>query len=92
MQLREILDLDAMLSKDPAPESLSDDDDGSAGEISEKNAGPSFKDEPEPEGEHSLQRLRRGVGPRCGGAVRCDGRGPHGGLSLSLGAAPRLHS
>ena len=28
MQLREILDLDAMLSKDPAPESLSDDDDG----------------------------------------------------------------
>ncbi|TKD50795.1 RNA polymerase sigma factor RpoD [Sphingomonas baiyangensis] len=48
MQLREILDLDAMLSKDPAPESLSDDEDGD-GEISEKNAGPSFKDEDEPE-------------------------------------------
>jgi RNA polymerase primary sigma factor len=44
MQLREIIDLDAMLSKDPAPENLSDDDDG-AGEISEKTAGPSFKDE-----------------------------------------------
>ena len=49
MQLREIIDLDAMLSKDPAPENLSDDDDGSDGEISEKNAGPSFKDEDEPE-------------------------------------------
>jgi len=44
MQLREILDLDAMLSKDPAPESLTDDDDAS-GEISEKTAGPSFKEE-----------------------------------------------
>ena len=44
MQLREILDLDAMLSKDPAPEALSDDDEGEA-EISEKTAGPSFKDE-----------------------------------------------
>ncbi len=44
MQLREILDLDAMLSKDPAPESLTDEDDDD-GEISEKNAGPSYKEE-----------------------------------------------
>jgi RNA polymerase primary sigma factor len=52
MQLREILDLDAMLSKDPAPESLSDDEDGDDdGEISEKTAGPSFKDEDEVEEE-----------------------------------------
>ncbi len=52
MQLREILDLEAMLSKDPAPESLSDDDDGDDdGEISEKTAGPSFKDEDEVEEE-----------------------------------------
>ncbi|MGH6617775.1 RNA polymerase sigma factor RpoD [Sphingomonas sp.] len=50
MQLREILDLDAMLSKDPAPESLTDDEDGEgSGEISEKTAGPSFKEEDEPE-------------------------------------------
>lgn len=50
MQLREILDLDAMLSKDPAPESLSDDEDADDnGEISSKNAGPSFKEEEEPE-------------------------------------------
>ena len=49
MQLREILDLDAMLAKDPAPENLSDDDNGEDdnGEISEKTAGPSFKDEDE---------------------------------------------
>tara|TARA_R110000782_G_scaffold167129_8_gene259253 strand:- start:2182 stop:4227 length:2046 start_codon:yes stop_codon:yes gene_type:complete len=51
MQLREILDLDAMLSKDPAPESLSDDDTGDDGEISEKTAGPSYKDEEEVESE-----------------------------------------
>ena len=52
MQLREILDLEAMLSKDPAPESLSDDDDGDDdGEISEKTAGPSFKEEEEVEDE-----------------------------------------
>jgi RNA polymerase primary sigma factor len=48
MQLREIIDLDAMLSKDPAPESLTDDDSGD-GEISEKTTGPSFKAEEEPE-------------------------------------------
>ncbi len=51
MQLREILDLDAMLSKDPAPESLSDEESDDDGEISEKTAGPSFKEEEEPEEE-----------------------------------------
>jgi len=48
MQLREILDLDAMLSKDPAPESLTDEEDGD-GEISEKTAGVTFKEDAEPE-------------------------------------------
>jgi RNA polymerase primary sigma factor len=51
MQLREILDLDAMLSKDPAPESLEDGAEDDDGEISEKTAGPSFKEEDEPEEE-----------------------------------------
>ncbi len=51
MQLREIMDLEAMLSKDPAPENLSDDDDGSDDEISEKNAGVSFKEEDDVEEE-----------------------------------------
>ncbi|MCE7797437.1 RNA polymerase sigma factor RpoD [Sphingobium sufflavum] len=51
MQLREILDLDAMLSKDPAPESLNEDGEEADAEISEKTAGPSFKEEEEPEEE-----------------------------------------
>src|SRR5215217_3234309 len=48
MQLREILDLEAMLSKGPTPEqvaSAEEDDDT----ISESTAGPSFKEEEEPE-------------------------------------------
>jgi RNA polymerase primary sigma factor len=53
MQLREILDLDAMLSKDPAPESLSDEDEDDNGEISEKTAGPSYKEEEDVEEEES---------------------------------------
>ncbi|MFV0644344.1 MAG: RNA polymerase sigma factor RpoD [Sphingomonadaceae bacterium] len=50
MQLREILDLDAMLSKEPPvdkmEEGAEDDDDG---EISEETAGPSFKEDEEEE-------------------------------------------
>src|SRR3546814_17353205 len=50
MQLREILDLDAMLSKEPPvdkmEEGAEDDDDG---EISEKTAGPTYKEEEEVE-------------------------------------------
>ena len=50
MQLREILDLDAMLSK--APESLTDDgEEEGDGEISEKTAGVSYKEEEEVEDE-----------------------------------------
>ncbi|KMS59502.1 RNA polymerase sigma factor RpoD [Novosphingobium barchaimii LL02] len=52
MQLREILDLDAMLTKEPAPESLNEDGESSDdGEISEKTAGPSFKEEDDVEEE-----------------------------------------
>jgi len=48
MQLREILDLEAMLSKGPTPEQVeaAENDDDT---ISEKTAGPSFKEEEEPE-------------------------------------------
>ena len=49
MQLREILDLDAMLNKDPAPESLTEDGEEDNGEISEAAAGPSYKEEEEVE-------------------------------------------
>ncbi len=48
MQLREILDLDAMLSKEPAPENMEEDEDDD-GEISEKTAGPSYKEDEEEE-------------------------------------------
>ena len=52
MQLREILDLDAMLSKEPPPENLSEDgEDDADGEISESVAGPSYKEEEEVEDE-----------------------------------------
>ncbi|MDB5697531.1 MAG: polymerase sigma factor RpoD, partial [Alphaproteobacteria bacterium] len=44
MQLREILDLDAMLSKGPTPEQVEGDEEA-GGEITEKTAGPSYKEE-----------------------------------------------
>jgi RNA polymerase primary sigma factor len=54
MQLREILDLDAMLSKEPQPENLNEDgEDENDGEISEATAGPSFKEEEDVEEEES---------------------------------------
>src|SRR3954453_12709815 len=49
MQLREILDLDAMLSKGPTPEQVESAEEGSEDEISEKTAGPSYKEEEEVE-------------------------------------------
>ena len=47
MQLREILDLEAMLSKGPTAEQINEDGEGGEddGEISEKTAGPSIKEE-----------------------------------------------
>ncbi len=50
MQLREILDLEAMLSKGPTAEQLTETEEGGTsaeGEISEKVAGPSIKEEEE---------------------------------------------
>ncbi|MBO9622780.1 MAG: RNA polymerase sigma factor RpoD [Sphingomonas sp.] len=49
MQLREILDLDAMLSKGPSAEQVEGAEDDDSGEISEKTAGATFKEEEEPE-------------------------------------------
>ena len=54
MQLREILDLEAMLSKGPTAEQVDgaeEGGEGDEGEISEKTAGPTFKEEEEPEEE-----------------------------------------
>jgi RNA polymerase primary sigma factor len=53
MQLREILDLDAMLSKEPKPENLTEEGEDDSGEISEATAGPSYKEEDDVEEEES---------------------------------------
>ncbi|NVD43736.1 RNA polymerase sigma factor RpoD [Qipengyuania atrilutea] len=50
MQLREILDLDAMLSKEPPADKMTDDaEDDDDGEISEETAGPTIRDDDEDE-------------------------------------------
>jgi len=49
MQLREILDLDAMLSKEPPVEKMEEDEEDDSGEISEATAGPSIRDDDEVE-------------------------------------------
>ena len=51
MQLREILDLDAMLSKEPPADKMAEDaeDDDDDGEISEETAGPTIRDDDEDE-------------------------------------------
>jgi RNA polymerase primary sigma factor len=56
MQLREILDLEAMLSKGPTAEQLTESEQGAGsegGEISEKVAGPTIKEEEDIEEEPS---------------------------------------
>src|SRR5690242_2411681 len=55
MQLREILDLEAMLSKGPTAEQISESEEGEDddGEISEKTAGPTIKEEEDVEEEES---------------------------------------
>jgi RNA polymerase primary sigma factor len=66
MQLREILDLDAMLSKEPQPENLSEDGEVEGdGEISEATAGPSFKEEEEPEEEPADDEDEDGIERRA---------------------------
>ncbi|WP_298466287.1 RNA polymerase sigma factor RpoD [uncultured Erythrobacter sp.] len=47
MQLREILDLDAMLSKEPPPDKMEEENEDDDGEISEETAGPTIRDDDE---------------------------------------------
>ncbi len=51
MQLREILDLDAMLSKEPPADKMAEDADDDDGEISEETAGPTIRVDDEVEDE-----------------------------------------
>jgi RNA polymerase primary sigma factor len=65
MQLREILDLDAMLSKEPPVEKMEEEnEEADSGEISEATAGPSFKEEEEPEEEEEDPELDEDGEPR----------------------------
>ncbi|WP_324260403.1 RNA polymerase sigma factor RpoD [Altererythrobacter sp. H2] len=56
MQLREILDLDAMLSKEPPVDKMEEgaEDDDDNGEISEATAGPTIREDDEVEEEESI--------------------------------------
>ncbi len=47
MQLREILDLDAMLSKEPPVDKMEEENEDDSGEISEETAGPTIRDDDE---------------------------------------------
>ena len=49
MQLREILDLDAMLSKEPPPDKMEEENEEDDGSISEETAGPTIRDDDEVE-------------------------------------------
>jgi RNA polymerase primary sigma factor len=64
MQLREILDLDAMLTKGPSAEQVESAEDDDTGEISEKTAGTSFKEEEEPEEEAAADEDEDGLTER----------------------------
>ncbi|WP_310533384.1 RNA polymerase sigma factor RpoD, partial [Novosphingobium sp.] len=65
-QLREILDLDAMLSKEPAPEALTEDgEEEGSGEITEATAGPTFKEEEEVEEEPADEEDEEGIERRA---------------------------
>ncbi|MCH8615481.1 RNA polymerase sigma factor RpoD [Sphingomonas sp. SM33] len=74
MQLREILDLEAMLSKGPTAEQIAESEEGEEGgdgEISEKTAGPTIKeeeDEPEEasaDGEEEDDMVERRAKPQA---------------------------
>ncbi|GAB5347666.1 RNA polymerase sigma factor RpoD [Alteriqipengyuania sp. 357] len=51
MQLREILDLDAMLSKEPPVDKMEEENEDDSGEISEETAGPTIREDDEDDDE-----------------------------------------
>jgi RNA polymerase primary sigma factor len=62
MQLREILDLDAMLSKEPPADKMEEGGEDDSGEISEETAGPSYKEDEEEEEEETSENGEDGEG------------------------------
>ncbi len=55
MQLREILDLDAMLSKEPPPDKMEEEAEDDSGEISEETAGPTIREDDEDEDDETAE-------------------------------------
>ncbi len=55
MQLREILDLDAMLSKEPPPDKMEEEAEDDSGEISEETAGPTIRDDDDEDEEETAE-------------------------------------
>jgi RNA polymerase primary sigma factor len=72
MQLREILDLDAMLSKEPPVDKMEEGEDDDSGEISEETAGPSYKEEEEIEEESADDEDEDGIERRAKRPVEDD--------------------
>ncbi|AOL23628.1 RNA polymerase primary sigma factor RpoD [Erythrobacter litoralis] len=62
MQLREILDLDAMLSKEPPADKMAEDADDDDGEISEETAGPTIRDDDEDDSDDESEEDEDGEG------------------------------
>ena len=60
MQLREILDLDAMLSKEPPVEKMEEENEEDDGEISEETAGPTIVDDDDASDEESDEEGEEG--------------------------------
>jgi len=62
MQLREILDLDAMLSKEPPPDKMEEEAEDDSGEISEETAGPTIRDDDEDDSDDESDEDEDGEG------------------------------
>ena len=62
MQLREILDLDAMLSKEPPVDKMEEENEGDSGEISEETAGPTIREDDDEDDDETAEGDEDGDG------------------------------
>ena len=62
MQLREILDLDAMLSKDPPVDKMEEENEDDSGEISEETAGPTIREDDDDDDDETAEGDEDGDG------------------------------
>ena len=62
MQLREILDLDAMLSKEPPVDKMEEENEDDSGEISEETAGPTIREDDDDDDDETAEGDEDGDG------------------------------